>query len=80
MSRRGFYAVVESGSCSQDYKRWEERQNCGHAHKSPAAAEACGKKHYTAKYVNGSWQACAAWHGYTVHDEIGQRVSEPPRE
>ena len=24
--------VVESGSCSPDYKRWEEKANCGHAH------------------------------------------------
>jgi hypothetical protein len=28
-----YYAVVESGSCSPDYKRWEERETCGHAHK-----------------------------------------------
>lgn len=72
--RKGFAAVVESGSCSMDYDLWEERQNCGHLHKTIKAAEACGKKNYDAKYVNGSWQASAAWHGYTVHDQDGRRT------
>ncbi len=69
-----YSAVVESGSCSTDYQRWEERKNCGHAHKTPGAALECGKKHYAAKYVNGSWQARAAWHGYKIHDQHGRRV------
>ena len=70
-----YSAVVESGSCSMDYKRWEERVNCGHAHKTVAAAEACGAKHYDSRYVNGSWQASARWHGYTVHNQNGERVN-----
>ena len=57
-----------------DRKHWEERQNCGHAHKSIAAAGACGARHYAAKYVRGTWQANAAWHGYTIHDQDGRRV------
>jgi hypothetical protein len=77
MNRRtGYYAVVETGSCSTDYKRWEERRNCGHAHRTVAAAERCGARHYDAHYskLTGSWQANADWHGYTVHDQHGQRV------
>lgn len=66
--------MVESGSCSQDYQYWEERRNCGHLHRTIKAAEECGKKHYDAKYVNGSWQANADWHGYTVHDQDERRV------
>jgi len=69
-----YSAVVESGSCSMDYKRWEEHRNCGHAHKTIEAAERCGEKNYGAKYVNGSWQANAAWHGYRVHNQDGERV------
>jgi hypothetical protein len=69
-----YSAVVESGSCSPGYKRWEEVKNCGHAHKTVEAAEQCGAKHYAAKYVNGSWQASAAWHGYCVHNQDGERV------
>ena len=72
--RETYCAVVESGSCSPDYKRWEERKNCGHRHRTAAAAEKCGAKHYDAKYVNGSWQASAAWHGYRVHNQDGERV------
>ena len=74
-----YSAVVESGSHSEDYERWEERKNCGHAHRTEAAALACGEKHYAAKYVRGSWQASADWHGYTVHDQDGRRVGESAR-
>ncbi len=72
--RKGFYAVVESGSCDQTYTFWEERQNCGHAHKTRDAAMYCGAKHYGAKYINGRWQGRATWYGYTVHDEAGRRT------
>jgi hypothetical protein len=74
--RKGFSAVVESGSCSVDYRRWEERRNCGHLHRTVDAAEACGAKHY-ASHINElthSWEANADWHGYTVHDQDGKRV------
>lgn len=72
--RKGFAAVVESGSCSEDRRYWEERRNCGHLHKTIKTAEACGARNYNAKYVNGAWRASAAWHGYTVHDQDGRRV------
>jgi hypothetical protein len=72
-----YKAVVESGSCSTDYQRWEERRNCGHLHKSYEAAERCGTKLYNARYVHGSWQASAAWHGWLIHNQDGERVMAP---
>lgn len=74
--RKGYAAVVETGSCDPTYTYWEERKNCGHLHKTIDAALLCGAKHYAAKYVNGSWQASAAWHGYTVHDQDGRRATQ----
>lgn len=71
-----YSAVVESGSCDPTYTRWEERVNCGHAHLTKEAAERCGAKNYASKYVNGSWQASAKWHGYTVHTQDGRRAFE----
>lgn len=76
ITKETYSAVVESGSCSPDYKSWEERMNCGHTHKTFEAALACGKKNYAEKWVNGSWQASAAWHGYTVHNQNGERIMD----
>ena len=75
MKRKGYKAVVESGSHDESYTWYEERITCGHLHRTIAAALKCGEKNYDAHYVNGStWQACADWHGYTVHDQDGGRV------
>jgi hypothetical protein len=71
-----YSAVVESGSCSMDYSRWEERKNCGHAHKTIEAAKRCGAKLYNSRYEGGSWTASAAWHGYKVHDQFERRVED----
>jgi hypothetical protein len=70
-----YSAVVESGSHSIDGKRWEERRNYGHAHRTIEAAKKCGAKLYNARYVNGSWTANAEWNGYTVHTRRGERVT-----
>jgi len=73
-----YSAVVETGSHSDPARgqlRYEEREHCGHAHKTMHAAETCGERHYASCYVRGSWQANAAWHGYRVHDQNGSRVS-----
>ena len=75
-TKQTYKAVVESGSCSTDYRYWEERIHCGHAHKTYAAAEKCGAAHYNARYVHGSWQANADWHGYKIHNQEGERVAE----
>jgi len=73
-----YKAVVESGSWTNTDtgSRWEERRTCGHLHKNYAAAVRCGAKLYHARYINGSWQANAAWHGYKVHNQDGERVTE----
>lgn len=74
MTKTGYVAVVESGSCSMDRKRWEERRTCGHLHKSYEAAEKCGAKHYDSRTVRGRWQASADWYGYTIHNQDGERA------
>ena len=71
-----FTAVVESGSCSRCRRYWEARRECGHKHKTYAAADACGKKRADAKYVCGSWQANADWYYYKIHNQDGERVDE----
>ena len=84
-----YSVVVESGSCSPDYKRWEERVNCGHKHKTIEAAQKCQTK-LTRRYCNHGRIAhtpCAAclgyaqaqstsatWYNSTIHDQFEQRV------
>jgi hypothetical protein len=74
-NRKGYSAVVESGSCSADRQRWEELRNCGHSHKTYEAANACGKRLAKERYVNGSRQANADWYYYKVHDQDGSRIA-----
>ena len=72
--KKGFSAVVETGWHSADYRRYEERRNCGHAHRDVTAAEICGSRLYGARYVRGAWQANADWHGYTIHNQDSEPV------
>lgn len=74
-----YSAVVETGWHSADYRRYEERVNCGHKHRTVQAAESCGARQYNARYVHGSWRANADWHGYTVHNQDGEPVDEDGR-
>ena len=85
-----YSVVVESGSCSMDYRQWEERAHCGHAHKSIDAAKACmakltrrfcqhGKPGGTpCRYCLGSraqgYSTSAQWFGATLHTQDGARV------
>jgi hypothetical protein len=70
-----YSAVVESGSCSPNYKRWKERDHCGHSHKTTKAAQKCGKKHMGAHYyVSGLWQGVALLYDFRIHNQIGERV------
>jgi hypothetical protein len=70
-----YCAVVESGSCSPNYKRWEERNHCGHAHKTIKTAQKCGEKHMGAHYyVDGSWRCFALWYDFKIHNQLGERV------
>lgn len=71
-----YTAVVETGFCSMDGRCMEVRRDCGHRHLTVEAAERCGEMHYASRYVRGSWQANADWHGYTIHvSGTGMRVS-----
>ena len=80
-----YYCVVqESGSYSEDYQYYEERHNCGHKHKTLAAAEVC-----LTKLTESTCEVCgrkpgkcrhnrqvmsAKWYGATIHDQDGRRV------
>ena len=85
-----YSVVVESGSCSQVYRRWEERANCGHAHKTIETANACMAK-LTRRYCNHgrvagtTCGACcgyarrnstsARWYNATIHNQNQERVN-----
>lgn len=84
-----YSVVVESGSCSTDYKRWEEKEHCGHQHKTIDGAEKCREK-LTRSYCNhgrvaGSpCKSClgyaqrqstsAKWYNATIHNQDGERI------
>ena len=87
--RTTYSAVVESGSCSMDRKRWEERATCGHAHKNIEAARACLAKKQrsycnhgrpagaTCKHCYGcakSDTTSALWYNGAIHNQDGERV------
>lgn len=89
MSKETYSAVVESGSCSPDYQRWEERANCGHAHKTVEAAQVCLDKHRTwycrhgrkcgspCRYCHGRAQGhetSALWYNGTIHNQNEERI------
>ncbi len=84
-----YVAVVESGSCSMDRMRWEEKTTCGHKHKTQAAAEKCLASHQTSYCNHGhvagspckqclgyaqSHSTSALWYNGTIHDDQGRRV------
>lgn len=72
--RETYSAVVESGSCSMDYRRWEERLHCGHHHRTFEAAVKCGEKRRNARYENGSFVCSAAWYNFTIHNQHNERI------
>jgi hypothetical protein len=92
MPRTTYSVVVESGSCSPDYRRWEERMHCGHAHKSMDAALKCLFR-LTRWYcqhgrpVGAACRQClggratanstsGAWYGARIHNQNGERVED----
>lgn len=84
-----YAAVVESGSCSADYKRWEEIKHCGHNHRTIEAAEKCLSLK-TRSYCNHgritglpcrqclgyaqNHSTSAAWYNGRIHNQNGERV------
>jgi hypothetical protein len=91
-ARTTYSAVVESGSCSTDYRRWEEREHCGHAHKTYEAAERClaTKTRMYCQHgriaglpcrhcLSGTARAqncSAAWYNGRIHNQDGERVGQ----
>lgn len=84
-----YSAVAETGSCSLDYKRWEEKANCGHKHRTIAAAQKCLSRKQQSfcnhgrvagtpcKYCNGYAQSnstSAIWYNGRIHNQNGERV------
>ncbi len=85
-----YFAVVESGSCSMDYQRWEEKANCGHAHKSHEAATECliKKQRMYCEHGRQAGLLCrrclggfahrrttsALWYHGTIHNQNGERT------
>ena len=67
-----YFAVVETGSCSMDGQRWEERATCGHAHKTREAAEKCLAKN---RGYNPRTRTCSAlWYNGRIHNQHGERA------
>ena len=89
ITRTTYRAVVETGSCSMDYRRWEERATCGHDHKTIEAAEACLEKkqrwycdhgrisgalcRHCLGYAQGETTS-ALWYNGTIHTNLGERA------
>ena len=84
-----YSVVVESGSCSPDYQRWEEREHCGHYHRTIEAAEKCMEKltRYYCQHGRPAGSLCAqccgyaqaqntsaTWFGATIHNQNQERV------
>jgi hypothetical protein len=85
-----YRVVVESGSCSPDYRRWEEQAHCGHKHRTIGAAEKCLAKltRYVCQHGRPAHSLCgqclggfaradntsAYWWGARIHNQEGERV------
>lgn len=84
--------VVESGSCSHDYRRWEARAHCGHAHRSVASALRCldrltryycqhgraaGTRCRHCRGVAQAQETSATWYHARLHTQSGERRSYP---
>jgi len=84
-----YSVVVESGSCSRDYQRWEERAHCGHAHRTLEAAQKCMARltRWQCQHGRPSGSPCrqclgyaradstsAYWYGAKIHNQDGERV------
>jgi len=66
-----YTVAVETGSTSMDYKRHEQRCNCGHKHRNREAAETCQEK-LTKRDKNGN--CSALWYNSQIHNQDGERA------
>ncbi len=71
MSKKYFKVVAETGSCSHDYRQWEEKADCGHKHRTIEAAEECLRK-LTAEDKNGN--CSRLWYHAVIHNQNQERV------
>jgi hypothetical protein len=87
-----YSVVVETGSCSTDYSRWDERCNCGHHHKTIDAAKRCMEKltRWYCQHGRPSGSRCgqccggiahgnntsARWYNARIHNQSEERVIE----
>ena len=84
-----YTAVVETGSCSMDYKRWETRTDCGHAHRTREAAEKCiaKKQQWYCQHGRKTGSTCgqclgyaqghstsALWYNGNIHNQNNERA------
>jgi hypothetical protein len=85
-----YSVVVESGSSDRTYTRWEEREHCGHKHRTIEAAEACKAKltRWWCQHGRPAKSLCsqclggvaranstnAAWYAARIHNQNGERV------
>ncbi len=90
MKTERYSAVVQTGSCSMDQQHWEERANCGHAHKTIEAAEKCllKKQRYYCDHDRPAGSACkhcggvarakhtsALWYNGRIHNQSQEPVA-----
>lgn len=66
-----FKVVAETGNCSTDYARWEERATCGHKHRTLDAAIKCRNK-LTKIDKNGN--CSQLWYNAKIHNQDNERV------
>jgi hypothetical protein len=87
-----YSVVVESGNCSMDYSRWEERCSCGHQHKTIEAAKRCLDRltRWYCQHGRPAGSLCrhctggmargentsARWYNATIHNQDEERVAE----
>jgi hypothetical protein len=87
-----YHVAAETGSCSPDYKRWEEKATCGHNHKTVEAAEKCKEKLQRSYCQHGriagmlcrnclggiarSQETSALWYNATIHNQDGERLEQ----
>ena len=65
-AREQYSVVVEIGSCSTDYRQWPWRANCGHAHETIEAAQACMAE--LTRWFQGH-STSARWYNATIHNQ-----------
>ena len=72
MKQQTFSVVVESGTCDQTRRFWEEKEHCGHNHKTYEAAERCKAK--LTKWDKKTRTTSARWYNARIHNQDHERI------